>query len=109
VQWSQSCFRSSEVGTTLAAGSRCRLAETLQVIQNRVAADTVTQYGIAQRNGSAMDVCVQAGMVTAAYLQAKDEPNYQRWKQIEKADCEKAGLANQDPPSIVRPRILRQD
>lgn len=35
---------------------------------------------------------VKAGFVSAAYLQAQDEPNYQNWKNIEKADCEKAGI-----------------
>lgn len=64
----------------------------LQVIQNQVADDSVKQYQIAKRNGSPIDACVQAGLVTAAYLQAKDEPNYQRWKEVEKADCERAGV-----------------
>lgn len=64
----------------------------MQEIENKVASDAVDQYGIAKRNGSAMDACVQAGMVTAAYLQAKDEANYQKWKQTEKTDCSAAGL-----------------
>ena len=66
--------------------------QTMRDIQNKVAVDAVAQYGIAQRNGSAMDVCVQAGLVTAAYLQAQDEANYRKWKQTEKADCAKAGI-----------------
>jgi hypothetical protein len=65
---------------------------TMQDITNKVAADAVAQYRIAERNGSPIDVCVQAGFVTAAYLQAKDEPNYQRWKQTEKSVCAKAGI-----------------
>lgn len=65
---------------------------TMQDITNKVAADAVAQYGIASRNGSPIDICVQAGMVSAAYLQAKDEANYQRWKQTEKSDCSKAGI-----------------
>jgi hypothetical protein len=64
----------------------------MQEIENKVAQDAVTQYGIAKRNGSNIDVCVQAGMVTAAYLQAKDEAHYQQWKQTEKSDCAKAGI-----------------
>jgi len=39
------------------------------------------------------EICVQAGMVSAAYLQANDEPNYQKWKAIEKTDCKTAGLS----------------
>jgi hypothetical protein len=39
-----------------------------------------------------VDVCVQAGIVSSAYLQAQDEPNYTKWKAIQKSDCEKAGV-----------------
>jgi len=60
-------------------------------IQQQVAEDAVKQYEIAKRSGSAMDACVHAGLVAAAYLQAKDEANYQRWKQIEAEDCRRAG------------------
>ena len=56
-------------------------------INQQVASDAVTQYEIAKRGGNRVDICVQAGMVSAAYLQAKDERNYQQWKQIENKDC----------------------
>ena len=46
----------------------------------------------ARRNGTPMDVCVQAGLVSAAYLQAQDETGYKRAKETEKADCARAGL-----------------
>lgn len=62
-------------------------------ITNQVANDAVSQYHIAKRQGDKMQVCVQAGMVSAAYLQAKDEANYTAWKDTEKADCAAAGLA----------------
>jgi len=62
-------------------------------IEDKVAVDAVTQYGIAKRQGDAMQTCVQAGMVSAAYLQAKNETEYTRWKATEKTDCAKAGLA----------------
>ena len=65
-------------------------ATSMQQIENKVATDAVTQYNIAARNGTAMDRCVQAGMVSAAFLQAKDEGN---WKQTEKRDCERAGIS----------------
>lgn len=61
-------------------------------IYQKIASDAVQQYGIASRNGSKIDICVQAGLVVAAYLQAKDEANYQQWKQIENRDCENAGM-----------------
>ncbi len=65
---------------------------SLDQIKDKVAADAVVQYGIAKRNGTAMDACVQAGLVAASYLQAQNEVSYQEWKQIEKADCARAGL-----------------
>ena len=73
-------------------GLEKQAAKNMRRIQNQVAADSVAQYGIAHRNGTAMDRCVQAGMVTAAFLLAQDESNYQQWKTIEKNDCRSAGL-----------------
>lgn len=64
----------------------------MQRIEDKVAADAEARYQIAKRNGTKMDVCVQAGFVAAAYLQAKNETGYQRWKGTEKNDCEVAGL-----------------
>ena len=73
-------------------GLEKQAAKDMQGIYNQVSADAVKQYDIAKRSGSAMDACVHAGMVAAAYLQAKDEPNYQRWKSTESSDCTTAGL-----------------
>jgi hypothetical protein len=64
----------------------------MQKIENQVAADAVKQYEIAKRQGDPIQICVQAGFVSAAYLQAKDEANYQRWKKIESEDCQRAGM-----------------
>ncbi len=64
----------------------------LEEVQNEVAQDAVEQYNIAKREGDKIQVCVQAGLVSAAYLQAKDEANYQKWKAIQKADCRAAGM-----------------
>jgi hypothetical protein len=57
-----------------------------------VAADAVAQYKIAAESGKAMDRCVQAGMVAAAYLQAKDQDHYAEWKGVERTDCKAAGV-----------------
>lgn len=68
-------------------------AQNMQKITNQVATDSVKQYEIAKRNGATpIDICVQAGLVSAAYLQAQDESNYRKWKGIEKFDCESAGV-----------------
>lgn len=61
-------------------------------ISNHVADDAVAQYEIAKRQGDKMQTCVQAGLVSAAFLQAKNEPQYREWKTTEKADCAAAGL-----------------
>lgn len=59
---------------------------------NKVSSDMVAQYEIAKKQGDAMQTCVQAGMVSAAYLQAQDEAKYNEWKATEKADCKAAGI-----------------
>jgi hypothetical protein len=61
-------------------------------INNNVAKDFETQYYMALSNGSRMQVCVQAGLVAAAYLQAKNSEQYQRWSGTEGRDCRAAGL-----------------
>jgi hypothetical protein len=73
-------------------GFEQKVAGDMQTIHNQVAADAVRQYEIAKRNGSPIDTCVQAGLVVASYLQAKDEANYARWKQTETAECAAAGV-----------------
>ena len=68
------------------------VATTMQNIENKVATDAINQYDIAKRQGDKIQICVQAGFVAAAFLQAKDEPNYRIWKDTQKADCKKAGM-----------------
>jgi hypothetical protein len=73
-------------------GLEKQAASSMDNIYSKVAADAVDQYRIAAQNGSAMDRCVQAGLVTAAFLQAKEDTSYARWKETESADCRAAGL-----------------
>ncbi len=61
-------------------------------IENKVAEDAVTQYQIAERNGTKIDICVQAGMVSAAWLQAKNEQEYANWKAVQTQKCKAAGM-----------------
>ena len=61
-------------------------------IEKAVAADAVKQYQIAKRQGDKIQICVQAGLVTAALLQAKDEDDYREWKATEHHDCVMAGV-----------------
>lgn len=64
----------------------------MENITQQVAEDAVKQYGIVERQGDKMMMCVQAGMVSAAYLQAKNESQYQAWKATESRNCKTAGI-----------------
>lgn len=67
-------------------------ASQMDSITMQVAKDSEEQYNIAKRQGDKMQICVQAMQVSAAYLQAKDEESYKKWKATEKADCAAAGM-----------------
>ena len=67
-------------------------ATEMQHIERSVASDAVQEYQIAKRQGDPMQICVQAGLVSAAYLQAKDETNYRIWKETEHQDCAAVGI-----------------
>jgi hypothetical protein len=82
-----------EAERTPAQVVRRALAGTrLDDIRDKVAADAVDQYEIAKRQGDKLQTCVQAGFVSAAFLQAKNEPQYNAWKATEAADCAAAGM-----------------
>jgi len=61
-------------------------------LESNVADDAIQQYQMVKRSGTPMDTCVHAGIVRDAYLQAKDEDNYQKWQTIERTDCQIAGV-----------------
>ena len=69
-------------------GLEKQTAKEIKRIEKQVAQDAIKQYRIAKRHGSAIDAYVQAGIVAAAFLQAKDEANYKKWKKIEKKDMD---------------------
>lgn len=73
-------------------GLKTEVDNEMKKIEYTVAIDAMKQFEIAQRSGSAMDACVQAGIVSAAFLQAKDETHYRKWKEIKYAECRKAGM-----------------
>ena len=61
-------------------------------IEKKVVSDMTEQYNIAKKGNDSIQICVQAGLVASAYLQAHNETKYQEWKEIEKNDCKKAGI-----------------
>lgn len=64
-------------------------------VEKKVAEDSIAQYETAAAAGSAMDKCVYAGFVVAAFIQAKDAENAAKWKAVERADCKAAGIPSQ--------------
>lgn len=58
-----------------------------QTIEQRVVDEEITQYRIVVENGSTTEICVHAGMVKAAMLQAHDSSGYYDWGQVESRMC----------------------
>jgi hypothetical protein len=75
-----------------ACDGKAQQAALMDDIYKQVVNDSIVQYNMVKRQGSAIDLCVHAGLVSAAYLQAKDEPRYASWKQTERSDCAAAGM-----------------
>jgi hypothetical protein len=70
------------------------LAPNIQENNDKSAENAVRQYQrvLHDQHSTQVDVCVQAGLVSSAYLQAQDEMNYKKWKAIQKSDCARAGV-----------------
>ena len=62
-------------------------AQSLQDIHDQVARDAADQYNIALSQGDSVQICVQAGLVAAAYLQAERPMQYREWKKLEDEKC----------------------
>ena len=80
------------VAAVIAVGCEELAESEMDRIEDEVAEDQVKQYKLAEKGGDKMEICVNAGIVAAAYKQADDEKNYLKWKDKEKADCKAAGL-----------------
>jgi hypothetical protein len=67
---------------------------TVQERYGSAAENAVRQYQkvLQDKHSTKVDVCVQAGLVSSAYLQSQDEMNYKKWKAIQKSDCARAGV-----------------
>ena len=63
-------------------------------IYKKIIYDAIQEYDIAKRQGDKMQIACQAGLVCAAYLQAHDEKNYIKWKEIQKQDNAAVGVRN---------------
>lgn len=63
-----------------------------QDIHQQVIKDAIAQYETVQKTNDKIEICVYAGMVTAAYTQANNQNEAKKWKVIEDQDCKKAGI-----------------
>lgn len=92
----QAIFGAVVVVTVIAyffgGGLEKQAANDMAKIEQQVAADAIQQYQISKRNGNLIETCVHAGMVVAAFIQAKDEANHKAWLQTQATDCKKAGM-----------------
>jgi len=68
------------------------IEKEMDSIHRQVIKDSIDQLNIAIKGGDPIDICVYAGMLSAAYLQAKDEEGYIKAKAFEKKACENAGI-----------------
>ncbi len=75
-------------------GYEKQVEKEMSKIEYQVANDAVRQYELAKKHGDPIDVYVHAGLVAAAYLQAEDEENYKKWKNIERQEAKNAGMPN---------------
>ena len=64
-------------------------------IYQQVAKDAEEQFRISLTGEDKIQICVQAGLVSAAHLQAKNGEEYRRWKQLEDRACAVAGIPRQ--------------
>ena len=59
-------------------------------VEREVASDEIEQYEMCLRNNDLIGASAHAGVVSAAYLQAGDEENYRKWKNLEDDAMKKA-------------------
>ncbi|HLP01470.1 MAG TPA: hypothetical protein VK163_05545 [Opitutaceae bacterium] len=60
--------------------------------KSAVASNAERQYEMAKRHGSAMDRYTRAALVAETYLQAGDEPNYKKWRAIQREEATAVGM-----------------
>ena len=61
-------------------------------INKQVLIDAFEQYKLVEKGGDLIEMCVYAGMLTAAAIQVKDEELYLSAKKLEEKVCKAAGL-----------------
>lgn len=57
------------------------------IVHGEVVRDCIREYDAARATGDAASICVHAGLVKEACIQAHDETCAKAWAEIEKRDC----------------------
>lgn len=63
------------------------MAASEKAVTSEVVRDSIKEYNTARETGDMASVCVHAGLVKEACIQAHDEKCAKEWAEIEKADC----------------------
>lgn len=63
------------------------IAQAVATPEQQVVDQMIQRYRMVVNSGTMLDLCTQAGMVKAAYLQAADQRGYANWTQQEKEIC----------------------
>lgn len=66
--------------------------EFMDEVKLDVAEDAVVSFNLAKEYGTAIDRCVAAQQVAAAYQMAQSTAQYAKWKGLEREECAGAGL-----------------
>lgn len=78
-------MKSLQIGAVVAfLACGCAVAQTTD---EHVVKAEIAQYRIVVENGSRLDICIHAGLVKAAMLQAQDSFGYKDWAQVENNMC----------------------
>lgn len=66
-------------------------------LNQKIIDEAIAQYQIVARAELKQEMCLRAGVVVEAHLQAKQEADWRIWKQIQYRDCKKAGITLEKP------------
>ena len=85
-------YLSLMVSVVMLTGCTSPEEKELQDIHQQVIKDAIAQYENIKKTDDKIEICVYARMVTAAYTQANNKTEADKWKIIEDQDCKKAGI-----------------
>jgi hypothetical protein len=79
--------------SSVAPITRQQIQEMDQHMADNAVSDAIKEYEAARLGTDKSQIYVKAGAVTAAYMDANDQNNYLKWRDIEKQAAVEAGIA----------------